>query len=195
MGIRCIIYKDVKSVSDVGFIELRSATMRDLELLLYWETQQHVIDASGEDCDWNWDYELRRDPPWREQLVAERGGNPIGYVEIIDPAEEEDHYWGDVEKDLRAIDIWIGEKEDIRKGYGTEMMRLALERCFSVPQVKAVIIDPLESNTGAQKFYEFMGFVFLERRTFDTDKCIIYRLEREGWVGIRDERKGRYTKP
>ncbi len=182
-------------MSSVGFIELRSATIRDLELLLYWETQQHVIDSSGEDCDWNWDYELRRDPSWREQLVAKRGGSPIGYVEIIDPAEEEDHYWGDVEKDLRAIDIWIGEKEDIRKGYGTEMMRLALERCFSVPRVTAVIIDPLESNTGAQKFYEFMGFVFLERRTFDTDKCIVYRLEREKWEGIRNKYKGRYTKP
>jgi aminoglycoside 6'-N-acetyltransferase len=34
-------------------------------------------------------------------------------IQIIDPAQEETHYWGDVEAELRAIDIWIGEESDL----------------------------------------------------------------------------------
>ncbi len=61
--------------------------------------------------------------------MAEVDGRPIGFVQVIDPAREESHYWGDVPVDLRAIDIWIGEEADLGKGCGTQMMQLALARC------------------------------------------------------------------
>lgn len=82
---------------------------------------------------------------------------------------------------LRAIDIWIGEAGNLGKGYGTEMMRLALARCFAVPEVEAVLIDPLASNVRAHRFYERMGFRFVERRRFGMDDCFVYRLERDLW--------------
>jgi aminoglycoside 6'-N-acetyltransferase len=59
------------------------------------------------------------------------------------------------------------------------MMRLALERCFSNPAVTAVLIDPLFSNVSARRFYERFGFHPVERRTFGTDDCMVYRLERK----------------
>mgnify|MGYP003467119708 CR=1 FL=1 len=34
-------------------------------------------------------------------------------MQIIDPALEESHYWGDIGPDLRAIDIWIGSPGDL----------------------------------------------------------------------------------
>ncbi len=60
------------------------------------------------------------------------------------------------------------------------MMRLALERCFADPQVSAVLIDPLASNTRAHRFYERLGFRFVERRRFGADECFVYRLDRRG---------------
>ena len=112
-------------------IILRPATLNDLALLKYWDTKQHVIDSDPDD-DWNWEKELNYTPDWREQLMAESDGRPIGFVQIIDPFYEETHYWGNVEKNKRAIDIWIGEETDLNKGYGTVMMQLAIERCFKV---------------------------------------------------------------
>jgi len=76
-------------------IHLRKATIDDAALLEYWDTQQHVIDSDPDD-DWNWRTELIRDFEWREQLMAELNGKPIGFVQIIDPLLEESHYWGDV---------------------------------------------------------------------------------------------------
>lgn len=159
-------------------IELRPATIDDLQLLRHWAEQPHVI-AAGVDDDWGWEVELPRDPDWREQLIAELDARPIGYLEIIDPAREGSHYWGEVAPNLRAIDIWIGEEADLGRGYGTEMMRLALARCFADPAVTAVLIDPLASNVRAHRFYERLGFRFVERRRFGDDDCFVYRLEAE----------------
>jgi len=159
---------------------LRPATISDLDLLLHWDKQPHVI-ASGSSDGWDWAKDLSYTPPWREQLIAELDGRPIGFVQIIDPLLEETHYWGTNDPNLRAIDIWIGEESDLNKGYGTTMMKLALNRCFMDTMVNAVLIDPLSSNLAAIRFYQRLGFVFLEERLFDEDRCAVHELTRTTW--------------
>lgn len=159
-------------------ITLRPAGPADLELLRHWDEQPHVI-ASDPNDDWQWETELDRHVDWREQLIAEAGGRPVGYLEIIDPRLEDCHYWGDdVPPNLRAIDIWIGEQKDLNLGFGSTMMKLAIERCFADPAVTAILIDPLASNVRAHRFYERLGFRFVERRQFGADDCFVYRLDR-----------------
>jgi aminoglycoside 6'-N-acetyltransferase len=161
-------------------MRLRPATLDDLERLRHWDEQPHVV-ASDPNDDWGWERELAHDPAWREQLIAEVEGRPIGFIQIIDPAREDSHYWGDCSDNLRAIDLWIGEASDLGRGFGTQMMRLALARCFADPSVEAVIIDPLVSNTRAIRFYDRLGFRFVEQRRFGLDDCAVYRLERDAW--------------
>lgn len=161
-------------------ITLRTATISDLKLLQHWDEQPHVI-ASDPNDDWHWEKELDRAPDWREQLIAELDGRAIGFMQIIDPAREESHYWGEIADNLRAIDIWIGEATDLSKGYGTKMMQLAIARCFTDSAVTAILIDPLASNTRAHRFYERLGFQFIEPRQFGDDDCFVYRLNREDW--------------
>lgn len=158
-------------------IRLRCANITDLELLRHWDQQPHVI-ASDPNDDWHWEEELGRNYAWREQLIAEMDDRPIGFIQIIDPAEEDSHYWGAVPADLRAIDIWIGEATDLGKGYGTKMMQLAIARCFANPTVMAILVDPLARNTLAHRFYERLGFQLIERRRFGEDDCLVYRLHR-----------------
>jgi aminoglycoside 6'-N-acetyltransferase len=161
-------------------MNLRPATPADLALLRYWDEQPHVI-ASDPNDDWGWEVELTRSPVWREQWIGEMDGRPIGFVQIIDPAREESHYWGDMPTGLRAIDIWIGAEADLGKGYGTQMMELALIRGFADPTVTAVLVDPLATNTRAHRFYERLGFQFVECRRFGDDDCLVYRLNRDNW--------------
>jgi aminoglycoside 6'-N-acetyltransferase len=161
-------------------MRLRPATPADLPLLLHWDQQPHVM-ASDPNDDWEWETELARTPPWRRQLIAESAGRPIGFIQIIDPALEESHSWGDVPPGLRAIDIWIGEPSDLGRGHGTRMMHLALARCFADPSVTAVIIDPLRSNRRAHRFYRRLGFREVERRRFGDDDCLVMRLERDDY--------------
>src|SRR5262245_58096545 len=168
--------------SGMSPVRLRPATLADLELLEHWDEQPHVVASDPKD-DWGWERELAFEPDWREQLVAELDGRPIGFLQIIAAEPEETRYWGDVGPGYRAIDIWIGEASDLSRGYGTAMMRLALARCFAEPGVRAVLIDPLASNTRAQRFYERLGFRFVEHRRFGDDDCCVYRLYRAEYAG------------
>ncbi len=164
-------------MSNADRIILRAATLADVDLLRHWDEQPHVI-ASDPNDDWHWDVELARSPDWREQWIAELDGRSIGFVQIIDPAREESHYWGDIPSNLRAIDIWIGEATDLGKGYGTAMMQRAIDRCFADPSVTAILVDPLTSNTRAHRFYERLGFQRVEQRLFGDDDCYVYCLQR-----------------
>jgi aminoglycoside 6'-N-acetyltransferase len=87
-----------------GEIILRNATLVDLATLTHWDNQPHVIDSDPND-DWNWEIELTRQVPWREQLIAELNKRPIGFIQIIDPKNEETHYWGDVEENLSSASL------------------------------------------------------------------------------------------
>ncbi len=170
------MFDDAQSVT-VAMLNLRPATIDDLDLLRAWDDKPHVVAADPND-DWGWEVELARDPDWREQLIAEINGRAIGFVQIIDPALEDSHYWEEIESNLRAIDIWIGSETDLGKGYGTQMMKLAIDRCFTDPTVTAILIDPLASNTRSHRFYERLGFRFVEPRRFGDDDCFVYRLDR-----------------
>lgn len=168
-------------------VTLRKATAGDAPTLRIWDTAQHVIDATGADggTDWNWEVELPREVAWREFLVGEVAGRPVGFVQIIDARDEETHYWGDVATGLRAIDIWLGDAADFGKGFGTAMMQLVLLRCFAETGVTAVLIDPLVSNTKSHRFYERLGFRRVGRQFFGEDDCYVYRLERDEWMALR----------
>ncbi len=169
-------------------IILRPMALSDLPLLKLWDKQHHVIAATSDDPDnteafggLDWVSELALVAPDYQYIMAEREGRPIGALQIIDPYTEPTHYWGEIEPNLRAIDIWIGAADDLGKGYGETMMRRALQLCFSDPEVKAVVIDPLSSNKRAHKFYQRLGFVPEGRRMFGDDDCLVHRLRRDIW--------------
>lgn len=161
-------------------IRLRTATANDCALLRRWDDEPHIIACDPND-DWHWETELGRIVDWREQYIAMLADQPIGYLEIIDPDIEPEHYWGDCGPNLKAIDIWIGEPDCLNQGYGTQMMTLAIEQCFIDPKTEAILIDPLISNVDAIRFYQRLGFQFLENRWFNQDHCAVHRLERSVW--------------
>ena len=159
-------------------MKLRIATINDAKLLEYWDTKQHVIDCDPED-PWDWKLELSKNVDWREQFVAELDGEPIGFIQIIDPLLEETHYWGKVPPNKRAIDIWIGEETHLGKGYGTVITELAIKKCFSNPKVTGILIDPLKTNVKSHRFYKRLGFEFIEKRNFNEVPCYVFELKRK----------------
>jgi aminoglycoside 6'-N-acetyltransferase len=155
-----------------------------------WDKDPDVISATTDDSTADtafdhidWPSEIAADSDVSVHLIAELDGRPIGGMQVIDPHREPTHYWGDCAEHLRAVDIWIGDPADRNRGYGTEMMRLAIEQCFAEPDVTAILIDPLATNMDAHRFYKRLGFEFVERRVFGDDDCFVYRLERRKWRG------------
>ena len=159
-------------------LRFRAATPADLGLLRRWHADPEVKGALV-DSDWGWAKELQRHPPWREWLIAEVDGRPIGFVQIIDPQHEETQYWGCMDAGYRCLDIWIGEPDARNRGYGARMMKLAIERAFAASDVHTILIDPLESNVRAHRFYERLGFEYVVCRRFGDDVCYVYKLKRQ----------------
>ena len=62
----------------------------DVEHVERWDGDPDVAAASGDDDWYDWPLELARGAlPWREFLIAEEGGRPVGFVQLIDAREEE----------------------------------------------------------------------------------------------------------
>jgi aminoglycoside 6'-N-acetyltransferase len=161
-------------------VELRSMTIDDIALLVRWDEDADVAAAiGGRSADWyDWQSELTRDVPWRELLIIEEEGRPIGFVQLIDASQEESHYWGAVDPGTWALDIWIGSPEDRGRGLGAEAMRVALARTFRHIGAEMVVIDPLVDNLGAIAFYERLGFERFGVRDFGDDECLVMRYLR-----------------
>lgn len=168
---------------------MRRARLEDVPTLQRWDREPAVIRCTTDDPEANvafeghdWHEAIANQSDIDYHLIAEVDGRPIGAMQIIDPHLEPTHYWGDIEPNLRALDIWIGESDARGKGYGEQMMRQALRSCFADAHVIAIVIDPLASNTRAHTFYERLGFVIIDRRLFhDEDDCYVMRLTREAW--------------
>ena len=171
-------------------VRLRPATLEDVIHLERWDEQPHVIRCTTDDpnadkafSDADWTEELEAQDQYNQFLIGEVNGQPIGAMQMIDPHFESTHYWGEIDQGLRALDIWIGEPDALNNGYGTHMMTQAINMCFATPDVTAIVIDPLNSNTDAHRFYQRLGFKPIGRRTFDEDDCLVHRLERKDWKG------------
>lgn len=166
-------------------VTMRPAGPQDLSILRYWDGLPHIQASGGPEDDWEWETELGRAPwpDWRWWFMAEVGSRAVGFLAIIDPAREASHYWGaDCPPNLRAIDIWIGEQSDHRRGLGRQMMAAALAHSFSDPDVAAVLTDPLAANADAHAFYQAMGFHPDGHRQFGPDDCLVHRITRAQWM-------------
>ena len=158
-------------------ITLRPATSADIPVLEAWDDEP-VVAASDPNDDWEWAQTLAA--AGLENLIAELDGRPIGFIQITDLLRDASRYWGPPQPGFKAIDIWIGEESDRRQGHGKAMMQQAIARCFADPSIHTILIDPLQSNTDAIRFYERLGFTPLEQRRFGEDDCLVMRLERPG---------------
>jgi len=176
---------------------LRSAVAADRAVLEAWDREPDVISATTDTAgvawagDHDWAHELAAQSEDSEYFIAELAGRPIGAMQIIDPHEEPTHYWGEIEPGLRAVDIWIGSPADRGRGYGSIMMTMAEVLCFDGSGVKAIVIDPLNSNVGAHRFYQRLGYVPTHRQIFNgEDDCLVHKLTRADWLARNNANKG-----
>lgn len=157
-------------------LRLRTATLADVPTLERWDEDPAVRDPALVGGWWDWSVELTGPASWVERLVAEDDGRPLGFVQLLDTAADPSGYWGDdAALGVWAVDIWVGDAADRGRGYGSRMMRLALDRCVTVHGATTVLVDPLASNVDAHRFYRACGFEPMGERILDGDRCLVHQ--------------------
>jgi aminoglycoside 6'-N-acetyltransferase len=186
-----VIWSPIVIAHERGSLTVRPAELSDAPAFEAWDHDPDVIAATSDDphasqafagIDWPAEIATRSDVSCH--YIAELDGRPIGGMQVIDPHEEPTQYWGDIEPNLRAVDIWLGNANDRGKGYGSAMMRGVIEACFSAAEVRAIVIDPLASNIRAHRFYQRLGFKPVGRCRFGDDDCLVHRLDRADWRAV-----------
>ena len=159
-------------------LTFRRASTDDVMLLGVMSNAPHVFPSLGTDQPWDWPRGV--EASWQEVWIIDLSATtkPIGVVVVLDAAADPSGYWGEVSPGTYAIDIWISDASQLRKGYGTVMMKHAIDRCFHVHNAHTILIDPLAKNEGAIAFYQHLGFEVIGPRTFGADECIVLRLRR-----------------
>lgn len=184
-----VIWPPLQSESNGRVLTIRVATRDDVPTLEAWDREPDVIACATDKRD---AVQAFAGAVWTEEIdarsevscyyIAELDGRPIGALQVIDPHREPTHYWGEIEPNLRAIDIWIGHASDRNQGHGARMMGTVIDACFADPAVTGIVIDPLFSNPEAHRFYQRLGFAPVGRRLFNgEDDCLVHRLTRPGW--------------
>ena len=151
-------------------VYLRKMLPEDTALAVRWRNadcvrEQFIFkDTVTEEMHINW---------YRTQVMT---GRVVQYVIGIKESGEEigSQYFKDIDNENHTAEygIYIGVEEMLGKGYGSEVMELALNYARDDMGMKEIRLRALESNMRARRVYEKMGFS--EYRKEDGDIPVIF---------------------
>lgn len=170
-------------MSDIHF---RPMEKRDIPLYLDWAEQDHVKRV------WFIDgYE----PPDCIHTKIEGNGydfpfiillddQPIGYAVYCDLyaykniCKEPSGMFADEPLGTYCMDLFIGDKAYLNKGYGTQFVENFSDMLFKNKQAKRILIDPSADNKRAIRCYEKAGFTPIRKAHDGTEEVLILEKTR-----------------
>jgi RimJ/RimL family protein N-acetyltransferase len=143
----------------------KKLTQDDIPLLLKWFKEPHVATwwptpEKDEDIIEKFLTRIRSKDTFG--YIVSTKETPIGYIQYyyIDRKNEK-FSWLPTELPETTIgtDQFIGDKENIGKGYGTRFVKEFIDYLHDIePTITTVIVDPEPENHGAIRSYEKVGF-------------------------------------
>lgn len=137
----------------------------DLELLCKWLDKPHIK-------EW-WNDGLNHDEikdKYRKRIgdtivvsfIVYLDSKPIGFIQYYHANKVRDGWWSEEVEGTIGIDQFIGEKDLINRGIGTEMIRAFVDHLFCNLNAKKIITDVDPKNRRAIRCYEKVGFEFVK---------------------------------
>lgn len=97
-------------------------------------------------------------------------------------------YFRDIDRETGTAEygIFIGEEDDIGRGYGTAAAREALKYAFTELNLRKIFLRFLADNIGARRSYESAGFRMINRKettvTLQGEREVCFmQIDREVW--------------
>lgn len=137
-------------------IYLRLMTQEDTHLIVKWRNEEFVRQnfiyraAFTEEGHLQWIENMVKTGKVVQFIICTKEDVPVGsvYLRDIDRIHKKAEYG-----------IFIGEKEALSKGYGTQAARLMQEYAFGTLKLHKLMLRVLAGNERAKRSYEKAGFV------------------------------------
>ncbi|MEW5947280.1 MAG: GNAT family protein [bacterium] len=139
-----------------GRVTIRNLRVSDLGRVARWINDPETAYLLGIrttvtlDSQRTWHKNMMNDPTKLvAAIVITRTGRHIGNVGIQNISEPDRN---------GALNVFIGDKKDRRRGYALEAVELFLRFCFTALDLERVCLLVHEENAAARKLYEAAGF-------------------------------------
>jgi len=93
------------------------------------------------------------------------------------------------EKSQCELGIMIGDRDYWSKGYGTDVIKIALTRIFTATELERVYLHTLTHNFRAQKSFAKAGFVPVREVKRDGYEFVLMEIWRKEWEAAHPEAK------
>jgi RimJ/RimL family protein N-acetyltransferase len=162
--------------------QFRPITEADISVLMSWLNEPHVAEFWQESQD----IEVFREKflfglsgRGVAAYIVELEGRAIGFIQSYEAALVGGGWWPGFSRGIFGIDQFIGEKDLIGRGIGTELIKAFVETLFDDPTVSEVIADPDPNNGRAIRAYEKAGFVKVREITTPGGPAFLMSMKRE----------------
>ncbi len=161
-------------------LRLRPFKMGDAKYLMNWFTDERSFKMWSAD---KFDYplseeQLRNYKEMYEEdefgwifIALDEKGTPVGHLLMR---------MADYEKNSVHFGFIVVDASMRGKGYGSEMVRLAVQYAFEILKVKMVTLGVFDTNPGAQACYRKVGFI---TESYDLD-VLTYKDEKWGMYNM-----------
>lgn len=149
-------------------ITFKEFTLEDVPLYYRWAEEEHVKNVWFLDGYQPKEYILKKieGNGMEYPFLILANNQPIGFIQYWDvhardliEKEKHDYFTGSA-PGTYGIDIFIGEKSFLDKGYGTEILLGFTKLLFDKYGAKRIVVDPSTENKRALRCYEKAGFKF-----------------------------------
>ena len=141
---------------------LRHIEEEDIALMSVWLNKPYILHWY-EDPD-AWIDEIKQingSCAFIHHFIVMEGSQPIGFCQYYDCYEAgEDWYDVQAPNETYSVDYLIGEEMYLRKGYGTQIIQLLINRISANTQAKEIIVQPEEENLPSCRTLVSCGFEY-----------------------------------
>lgn len=167
-------------------VSLRYMTKEDTNLIVLWRNREFV----RRNFIYQEPFTVEGHLEWFRDMIET--GRAVQFIIVENETKREigSVYFRDINKVHQKAEygIFIGEKEALGRGYGTEAAGLAVQYGFEVLKLHKIFLRVLEENQSAIKSYENAGFI---REAFlRDDVCIQGKFRNIILMGIVNMNRG-----
>ena len=169
-----------------GELYFQTVQAEHLPFLLHWQKDKKANASAQRLLQRDWETYSFKQESWNRLLLVMYTRKPIGLIEIIDPQQEESHYWGIMPKDQRAINFYLAETTHRHAEFQAPLLHLALWQCFKEDGVNTVWSEPPTDDYAALQLFEHLGFKPVDERKVEGKIHQIFQIQRADWMPPAD---------